>query len=107
MRAFIAAFVVALTLVGGAVAVPPQVNNVDPEFAYLVTRILPNGNEITLEVYEVADGYTDEQVVREVALDYGRLQRTNNPAWHVVAYGPTEGAYWTEDDRVWDSTTDQ
>jgi hypothetical protein len=106
MRAFIAAAVVVLALAGGALALPPPNTNADPTLNFLVTRILPNGNEIVLDTFAWTGSQADEERIRQLALSFGRLNRTNNPAWHVVVYGPTDGAYWTEDDRVWSSRTD-
>ena len=114
MRAVVAAFVVALAFAGSAVAVPevfggnpPQVAH-DPFTTFLVTRQLPNGNELFLDAFTVDDinNLTSEQAVRRLVEQYVSQQKTNNPAWRILLYGPIDppSTYWTADDIVWNST---
>lgn len=65
--------------------------------------MLPNGNEIALGTFLVTSWDEQEQVIRAVSFQYADEQRINNPSWQVIIYGPTDGWYWTIDDRIWDS----
>ena len=74
---------------------------------YRLVRLRPNGQETILAEFTVADmseaGLTQEQVIREAALQASRQNRTNNPAWRLLLYGPTNGGPYTADDIIWDS----
>ncbi len=77
-----------------------------PENEYLVVRRLPNGNETTLDVFAYDEtSLEDEQRIRQITLDAADAQRTNNPAWRILIYGPTNGGPYTADDIIWDSLT--
>jgi hypothetical protein len=79
----------------------------DPQNDYTVVRELPNGNEVVLAVYPITD-WSLVQTVRSLALDGGRLQRLNNPAWVIWIYCPTDNPDgYTRDDICWGSNTDQ
>jgi hypothetical protein len=117
MRTLIATvFVSALVLAGGAVVAPaaPEVFGgnpptglpYDPYQTYLVTRQLPNGNELFLEAFTVSADWGNQQAIRAVTLDYVDQQKTNNPAWRILLYGPIDPplTYWTADDIIWNST---
>lgn len=77
----------------------------DPESQYWVVRRMPNGSNRELGVFSITD-WSQTQLIREVALQAARQNRTNNPAWRILIYGPTNGGPHTEDDIVWDSATD-
>ena len=77
----------------------------DPESQFWVVRRLPNGQNRELGVFSVTD-VTQEQLIRQTALEAARQNRTNNPSWRILIYGPTNGGPHTEDDIVWDSATD-
>jgi hypothetical protein len=83
-----------------------DLNGVDPTTNFVVTRILPNGSERVLASATVTDA-TQEQVIRQTAFLAARQNRTNNPSWRIVIYGPVDppSTFWTNDDRVWDSAT--
>lgn len=86
-----------------AVAMPVAAS---PETEFLVVRRLPNGNDITLARFDWTGTDADDARVRAIALDAARQNRTNNPAWHILIFGPTNGGDWTDDDIVWSSRTD-
>jgi len=98
--------IAALAVSAPAVAAPPQ-STANPLTNYLVTRVLPNKSEVVLDTFLVTSWDSQEQAIRATALQYATLQRTNNPSWRVVLYGPIDppSTYWTDDDRIWDSTT--
>lgn len=76
----------------------------NPEETFVVTRLLPNGRENTIDTFDWGDGtLSQEQAVRQVVEEFVREQRTNNPAWVILVYGPTNGGPHTDDDRIWDS----
>ena len=93
----------ALTIPGVAMPAPDPVAN--PEHTFVLTRVLPNGNEITLQTW-VEDGtFTNEQLVRDLAASTSTQQRINNPAWVLRLYGPTNGGPHTDDDVIWSTLT--
>ena len=96
--------VVACAFPAAALAAPPPGASTDPGYNFIVTRVLPNGTEKVLDLFAVTDDFQTEQAVRTVTLNYVYLQKTNNPAWLIVLYGPTDGQYWTDDDAIWNST---
>ena len=64
-----------------------------PERRFVITRI-DNGVEANvIASTPLPANYTTDAGVR--------------PGVAFRLYGPTDGSYWTEDDRVWDSGTDQ
>lgn len=85
----------------------PDLAGVDPFATFVVTRILPNGNERVLGTAAI-ESVEQEQLIRSVALAAGRQNRTNNPSWRIVIYGPIDlpSTWYTDDDRIWDSATD-
>lgn len=102
LRRLVTVTLASLVLAPLATAVPDPVAN--PEHTFVLTRQLPNGRETTLATW-VEDGtFTNEQLIRQVALEATRQQRTNNPAWFLILYGPTNGGPHTEDDAIWNST---
>lgn len=48
----------------------------------------------------------DEDRVRQIILESARQNRTNNPAWLILIFGPANGPTWTDDDIIWSSATD-
>lgn len=78
------------------------------EDTYRLTRLRSNNTETILGEWTVDDmsaaGLTQEQLIRQTAFDAAEQQRTNNPAWHLLLYGPTNGGPYTRDDVIWDST---
>lgn len=74
------------------------------ETEYKVVRRLPNGNEVILDTFDQAVG-SQSQIVRAATLQFANSERTNNPAWRILIYGPTNGGDYTADDIVWDSLT--
>ena len=109
MRLILIAFVAALALVGPVAAAPDPADlvGVDPYTTFVVTRILPNQREIVLDTASVTD-WDSEQLIRATALEAARQNRTNNPSWRIVIYGPIDppSTFWTNDDRIWDSASD-
>lgn len=107
MKTTIIALFAALVLVPATVAAPPPGVTADPTTNYVLTRVLPNGNEKDLATFQVTD-WEQSTLIREVALQAARQNRVNNPSWRLILYGPVDPpvTYWTDDDRVWDSATD-
>ena len=105
MKRIIAVVFAALVLAAPAAAAPNQNCCTDPFNQFVATRILPNGNEVTLAVYSLEAGYTTDQAVRETVFAFVRAERVNNPAWVIVIYGPVDPpfTFYTDDDRIWDS----
>lgn len=101
-------FVSALVLAGPASSAPPVVNGVDPEWNFLVARILPNGNEQVLGTFAYTGSEADQQLIRSLSQEAARQNRTNNPAWRIVIYCPTNSPleWYVNGDRCWDSLTD-
>jgi hypothetical protein len=87
---------------------PADLVGVDPFNSFVITRILPNQRENVLATMTLEDGWTTSTVVRETALQAARQNRTNNPAWVIIIYGPVDPpfTFWTNQDRVWDSRVD-
>lgn len=87
---------------------PDDLVGVDPYTTFVVTRILPNQREVVLATASVDAGYTSDQVIRETVQAAARQNRTNNPSWRIVIYGPIDppSTFWTNGDRIWDSATD-
>jgi hypothetical protein len=108
MKRILAVAGLALALVAPVQAAPDVDPTVDPFNSFLVTRILPNQRETTLAVFELEEGWTTSTVIREVALAAARQNRTNNPSWRIVIYGPIDPplTWYTNGDRVWDSAVD-
>lgn len=104
MKTILAIALAAFTFgVSPAMSAPDPVSN--PEHTFVLTRLLPNGTERTLETW-VEDGtFTNEQLIRGIAAEAARQQRTNNPAWVLQLYGPTNGGPHTDDDRIWSTMT--
>jgi len=102
---FLAALFAALVLAAPVAAAPNTNCCSDPFNQFVATRILPNGNEVTLDVFQLEEGWTTSTVVREVVLSSVRQERVNNPAWVIVVYGPVDPpfTFYTNDDRIWDS----
>lgn len=93
-----------LLAVALAASLPPPQAAAAPENEYLVVRRLPNGDNVTLDTFAYDEtSQTDEQRIRQITLDAARQQRTNNPAWRIIIYGPTNGGPYTDDDIIWDS----
>ena len=96
-----------LAAAAASIAIAAPLAQATPQTDFTVVRVLPNGNEMTLATYLYVSGESVEQVIRTTAQDAGRQNRTNNPAWHIVIYCPTDNPDgYTVDDRCWDSTTD-
>ena len=96
----------AVIVAASALAVTAAPSFATPQTDFTVSRVLPNDNEIVLATYEYANATRDD-VFRTAAQEFGRLNRTNNPAWHIVIYCPTDNPDgYTVDDRCWDSQTD-
>lgn len=110
LAALVAALAVALVLASPVSSAPSpgDLSGVDPFSTFVVTRILPNGNERVLATATLEDGWTTSTVIREVVLSAARQQRINNPAWVIVIYGPIDPPFtwYTNGDRVWDSRVD-
>lgn len=113
MRRIALAFVAvaALAVASPAVAAPDpdDLVGVNPQTHFVACRILPNQREIVLQTYDWNDGaLSTEQAIRQTILSFARTQRVNNPSWRIVIYGPIDppSTFWTNDDRVWDSSTD-
>ena len=83
---------------------PPQGLAYIPGQTFLVTRQLPNGNELEIGHFVQAADYSNQQAIRDVTYLFVNERKTNNPAWRILLYGPTNGGYWTADDIIWNST---
>jgi opacity protein-like surface antigen len=108
-RILLVSIIAALALTATPVQAAPNPNCCsDPYNQFVATRILPNGNEVTLAVYSLEAGYTTDQAIRATVLAFVRQERINNPAWVIVIYGPIDppSTFYTNGDRVWDSRTD-
>ena len=107
-RVLVLLAVCAALLVSSAQASPPLVGGVDPEWTFLVARILPNGNEIVLGTFAYSDSEGNQQAIRTISQEAARQNRTNNPAWRIVIYCPTNSPleWYVNGDRCWDSATD-
>lgn len=107
MKRILAVAALALALVAPVQAAPDPADlvGVDPYTTYVVARILPNGSERVLGTATVDEGWTNEQIIRATALEAARQNRTNNPSWRIVIYGPIDppSTWYTDDDRIWDS----
>lgn len=77
-----------------------------PQNEYLIVRLLPNGQEIVLDRFSIVSQEEDNQAVVALAADAARRHRTNNPAWRILIYGPSNTDTWTRDDVIWDSLTE-
>ena len=95
--------VLAALITASAFALPAAAS---PETEFLVVRRLPNGNDIVLARFDWTGTSEDDARVRAIALDAARQNRTNNPAWLILIFGPTNGGDWTDDDIVWSSAHD-
>lgn len=105
-RLFTVAALAAALAVPAVPAAAPNPNCCsDPYNQFVVTRVLPNLNEVTLAVYSLDAGYTSDQVIRQAVYEFARTERLNNPAWVVVIYGPIDPpqTFYTNGDRIWDS----
>lgn len=111
MKRLLAVAVASLALVPSAMASPDPNDNaldgVDPLTNYVLTRILPNGRETVLGTFQVTSWDSQEQLIRSVAFEAARQNRTNNPSWRLVLYGPIDppSTFWTDGDRIWTSDT--
>lgn len=77
-----------------------------PETEFLVVRRLPNGQDRELARFTWTGTSEDDARVRAIAFEAARQNRTNNPAWLILIFGPANGTTWTDDDIVWSSATD-
>lgn len=109
MKRILAALAAALILAVPATAAPDSDDlvGVDPYTTFVVTRILPNQREVVLGTASVED-WDAEQLIRATALAAARQNRTNNPSWRIVIYGPIDPpfTFYTNGDRIWDSAVD-
>lgn len=105
MRYLLASVLIALVLATPVVAAPEPGITQDPFTNYLLTRVLPNGRETVVGTFEVTSWDSQEQLIRATAFAASRQNRTNNPSWTLVLYGPIDppSTYWTNDDRIWTS----
>ena len=82
----------------------PQPGVTFPERRFIVTQL----NEATGEETNVisstplANNYTTDQGFREGVMQNARDFIAANPGVYLI-YGPTNGGYWTNGDRIWDS----
>lgn len=98
MKLFLGAVITALLV--------PSIAMATPQTDFTVMRILPNGNKITLSATSITDTTLDA-LARATAQAAARQNRTNNPAWHIVIFCPTDNPTgYTDDDICWDSQTD-
>lgn len=108
MLKILAVAVAVLALAVPALAAPPVVQGLDPEWNFLVVRILPNQNEVVLGSFAYSDSEANQQAIRSISQQAARQNRTNNPAWRIVIYCPTNSPdeWYVNGDRCWDSATD-
>lgn len=92
------------SLLASLVLVPPVAAS--PETEFLVVRRLSNGRDIELARFAWTGTVEDDARVRAIAFEAARQNRTNNPAWLILIFGPANGPTWTDDDIVWSSATD-
>ena len=109
MKRILAVVFAALVLASPVAAAPDpdDLVGVDPYTTFVITRILPNQREIVLDTASITD-WDSEQLIRATALGAARQNRTNNPSWRIVIYGPIDppSTFYTNGDRIWDSATD-
>lgn len=103
--AVLAVLVALVAFAPAAPAAPEPGITASPFTNYLLVRVLPNGREVTLATFAVTSWDSQEQLIRATAFAAAGQNRTNNPSWRLIMYGPIDppGTYWTDDDRVWDS----
>lgn len=108
MKRLITALVVALALLSPTASAAPDADaTIDPYTTFAVYRVLPNQRETLL--FSASMSETDgDAVIRSVAQQAARQNRTNNPAWVIVIYGPIDPpqTWYTNGDRIWDSRVD-
>jgi hypothetical protein len=104
-RLLLVAAIVLAVFAASASAAPNTNCCTNPYLQFVITRLLPNQNEITLATYSVEEGYTSDQVVRQQVYLFACSTRLNNPAWVVIVYGPVDPpfTFYTNGDRIWDS----
>jgi hypothetical protein len=106
---FIALLVIAVALVlATPVSAAPDVDQtINPFTTFAVYRILPNQRETLLGTASI-DETNGDAIIRATAQAAARQNRTNNPSWRIVIYGPIDPplTWYTNGDRIWDSATD-
>ena len=108
MKRFLVLGLAALILgVAPAMAAPDPDPTIDPFTTFAVYRILPNQREVLLGSASMNETNGDA-LVRATAQAAARQNRTNNPSWRIVIYGPIDppGTWYTNGDRIWDSAVD-
>jgi len=86
----------------------PQPGVTFPERRFIVTR-LDEGTGVETNVINstaLPNGYTTDQAVRPGFMQNARNFVEANPGVYII-YGPTNGGYWTNADRVWDSRVNE
>lgn len=83
---------------------PPQPGITFPERRFIATR-LDEATGVETNVINstpLQPNYLTDQVVRAQMMANARDYIAANPGVYLI-YGPTNGGYWTDRDRVWDS----
>ena len=82
----------------------PQPGVTFPERRFIVTQL----NEATgvetnvINSTALPNNYTTDSAARPGVMDNARAFIAANPGTYII-YGPTNGGYWTNGDRIWDS----
>lgn len=107
MKALILAIAIALVVATPVHAAPDVDLTIDPYTTFAVYRILPNQRETLLASASVTETNGDA-IIRATAQEAARQNRTNNPSWRIVIYGPIDppSTWYTNGDRIWDSAVD-
>lgn len=82
----------------------PQPGVTFPERRFIVTQYdEATGTETNIiNSNPLPANYTTDQAIRPGFMDNAQQYLIDNPGVYFV-YGPTNGGYWTDGDRVWDS----
>lgn len=86
----------------------PQPGVTSPERRFIVTRLdVATGIETNvLNSTLLPNNFTTDQSVRPGFMQNARNFIEQNPGVYLI-YSPTNGGYWTDADRVWDSRINQ
>jgi hypothetical protein len=81
---------------------PPQPGVTFPERRFIVTRLEGGVETNVISSTPLPNNYTTDSAVRPGVMQNARDYLIANPGVYII-YGPTNGGYWTDGDRVWDS----
>lgn len=81
----------------------PQPGVANPQRRFIITRLDGNVETNVIASNPLGPNYTSDQVIRAGTIDNAQQYLADNPGVIIFIYSPTDGAYWTDGDRVWDS----